>query len=125
MVRMLIRGRRVAVEWRRRRRGRRSGRDRHELPHESRPKPEEPIAEAREMDEKEPLREEVQAPSFISKLFPPPSKLIKETLSQHKTSEIVEQDIFSPPLEEKAPNHYDESVFDRPISQDETNAEEE
>lgn len=109
----------------RRRRGRRSGRDRHEPSHEARSKQEEPAMEGREMDEGEPLREEPQAPSFISKLFPPPSKLIKETLSQHKTSEVVDQDIFAPPLEEKAPSHYDESVFDHPISQDETNDEEE
>ena len=89
-------------------------------------KNEEPTAEGREMNEVEPPREEVQAPSFISKLFPPPPTLIKETLSRYKTAETVEQDIFvPPPIEEKAPHHYDESVFDHPISDEETKDEEE
>ena len=108
-----------------RRRGRRSGRDRHELSHEARPKSDEPPVENREGTDMETPREEPAAPSFISKLFPPPPTLIKETLSRYKTSETVEQDIFvPPPQEEKAPNHYDESVFDHPISDDETKDEE-
>lgn len=108
-----------------RRRGRRSGRDRHELMHEARPKTEE-ATEGKEIDEMEQVREEPGAPSFISKLFPPPPTLIKETLSRYKTSEIVEQDIFvPPPVEEKAPHHYDESVFDHPVSGEEAQTEEE
>lgn len=105
-----------------RRRGRRSGRDRHESSLESRPKPEQPPIEGKELIEEESPREDVQqAPSFISKLFPPPPTLIKETLSRYKTTETVEQDIFVPPPQEpEAPNHYDESVFDHPISEEET-----
>ncbi len=103
-----------------RRRGRRSGRDRHEPMHEARPKVEEIATEGGEMNEMELAREEPQAPSFISKLFPPPPTLIKETLSRYKTAEIVEQDLFvAPPIEEKAPHHYDESIFDHPISDEE------
>lgn len=109
-----------------RRRSRRSGRDRHESSREMHPKPEQPSVESQEGSEEEVVRDEPpQAPSFISKLFPPPPTLIKETLSRYKTAETVEQDIFvEPPQEEKAPNHYDESVFDRPISDDETKDEE-
>lgn len=108
-----------------RRRGRRSGRDRHEPSHEARPKPESlPVEGAEEVQEAS-AAEPQQAPSFISKLFPPPPTLIKETLSRSKKAEAIEQDIFSaPPQEDKAPSHYDESVFDHPISQDETDEEE-
>ena len=106
-----------------RRRGRRSGRDQHSQ--EMRPKPEERAAEGGESNEVEPAREEPPAPSFISKLFPPPPTLIKDTISRYKTAEIVEQEIFSPPVEEeKAPHHYDESAFDHPITDEETKDEE-
>ncbi len=74
----------------------------------------------------EPAQEEHKAPSFISKLFPPPPTLIKETLSRYKTAETVEEDIFTaPPVEEeKAPQKYDESIFDHPITDDETKRDE-
>jgi len=110
-----------------RRRGRRSGRDRHEPSHESRPKTEQPPVEGAATIEEDPIQgEPQQAPSFISKLFPPPPTLIKETLSRSKKAETMDQDLFvPPPQEEKAPNHYDESVFDHPISQDETSDNEE
>lgn len=56
-------------------------------------------------------RVEEAAPSFISKLFPPPPTLIKETLSRYKTSEegIV--------LEEKAALH--EELFEHPTAEEE------
>lgn len=108
-----------------RRRGRR-GRDRHELDQRPKPPQHEEMApvEGEEINDAEPALEENKAPSFISKLFPPPPTLIKETLSRYKTSETVEEDIFSPPLEEKAPHSYDESIFDHPISDEETKTEE-
>jgi len=107
-----------------RRRGRRSGRDQY--PQEIRPKTEERVAEGGESNEVEPVREEPAAPSFISKLFPPPPTLIKDTISRYKTAEIVEQEIFSPPVEEeKAPHDFDESVFDHPLSDEETKDDEE
>ncbi len=50
---------------------------------------------------------EGQAPSFISKLFPPPPTLIKETLSRYKTTEegvvIEEKPSFSEDAFEKSP----------------------
>ena len=104
-----------------RRRGRRSGRDRHEEPH--RPKIEESPAEGEEINEGVPARDEPQAPSFISKLFPPPPTLIKDTISRYKISETVDGDIFIPP-EEKAPKSFDESVFDHPITDDDTKGNE-
>ena len=55
---------------------------------------------------------EEAAPSFISKLFPPPTTLIKETLSRYKTSEdgivienvskTTQEGIFEHPVEEDA-----------------------
>ena len=36
-----------------------------------------------------------KAPSFISKLFPPPSTLIRETLSRYKTVDPAVEDMFS------------------------------
>ena len=38
--------------------------------------------------------EEVKAPSFISKLFPPPTTLIKETLGKYKTDDPAPEDLF-------------------------------
>jgi hypothetical protein len=72
----------------------------------------------------EPAREEPQAPSFISKLFPPPPTLIKETLHRYKTAETVEQDIFSTPVEEEKKKSRDESIFDHPVTDEETKNEE-
>ena len=91
-----------------RRRGRR-GRDRHDHPQDNYSKPEpfresEPPREFREDDhrssEEEPRASsepEEKNPSFISKLFPPPPTLIKESLSRYKPAE-VEGDIS---IEEK------------------------
>lgn len=72
---------------RRRSRRRRGGGPAMEPRHESAPVSEEkveiqPIAEGTEKSV-----EETPAPSFISKLFPPPPTLIKETLGRYKISE--------------------------------------
>lgn len=77
-----------------RRRGRR-GRDRHDHP-EQQPLPaEEPRSAPQELAPAAPQQEElVKAPSFISKLFPPPPTLIKENLSRYKPSDE------EPPLED-------------------------
>ncbi len=81
----------------RRRRGRR-GRDRDrggdQFHHDQRPQQHapQPTAEGSEMiDEGAPLSEEAKAPSFISKLFPPPPTLIKETLGRYKHPESAEE----------------------------------
>ena len=91
---------------RRNRRGRR-GRDRYpqDQQHSQHPRsPEEAgpsTAEGSEMiAEGAPLSEEVKAPSFISKLFPPPPTLIKETLGRYKhPSEAVETENNHAPTE--------------------------
>lgn len=96
-----------------RRRSRRRGRGREEETLEYRePLPqEEPPAESLppspEMTAS--LAEEPKTPSFISKLFPPPSTLIKETLSRYKPPENGE------PTEEK-PTPFEESTFEPPMS---------
>lgn len=51
---------------------------------------------------------EEKAPSFISKLFPPPPTLIKESLSRYKPAEGAEGEKPS----------FEETMFDHPISQD-------
>ncbi len=53
-----------------------------------------------------------KAPSFISKLFPPPPTLIKETLSRYKQVEPVE-DIS---IEEK--ESFEETIFEHPTPSD-------
>ena len=62
---------------------------------------------------------EHKAPSFISKLFPPPPTLIKDTLSRYKTAEAEGDAPF--PKEEK----FDEPLFDNPISTEKADSEEE
>jgi hypothetical protein len=64
--------------------------------------------------QKEAQFEEHRAPSFISKLFPPPPMLIKDSLSRYKTAEPIEEEgvlpkeekleemFFEPPLPEKS-----------------------
>jgi len=64
--------------------------------------------------------EEAAAPSFISKLFPPPPTLIKETLSRYKTSEegfIIEEkpsvpEDLEPPVTENKPSPEEETHFE-------------
>lgn len=53
-----------------------------------------------------------KAPSFISKLFPPPPTLIKETLSRYKPAETEE----SFPVEEKS--SFEETIFEHPSPSD-------
>lgn len=58
--------------------------------------------------------EEQKSPSFISKLFPPPPTLIKDSLSRYKTAEVEEGEIF-PHKEGKL----EETLFDSPpLSED-------
>ena len=88
-----------------RRRGRR-GRDRHDSPpsQEAPPRADEPHSS-------EPSAEvEERAPSFISKLFPPPPTLIRESLSRYKHAEGEN------PSPEK--HSFDETLFDPPGSTD-------
>lgn len=64
--------------------------------------------------------EPAAAPSFISKLFPPPPTLIKETLSRYKTTEegtFIEEkpafpDDLEPPVSEPKPKLDDETKFE-------------
>jgi hypothetical protein len=55
--------------------------------HEMQPHPENPAEPTQPMAEGVEKTEEPPAPSFISKLFPPPPTLIKETLSRYKAAE--------------------------------------
>jgi len=82
--------------------------------------PEHPPVEGPELSE-EPSSpsEEVKAPSFISKLFPPPPTLIKETLGRYKTTESIEEEVFpengdSSPLEDdgEKPHHRSDEQSD-------------
>ena len=59
-----------------------------------------------------PLPEEPKAPSFISKLFPPPSTLIRENLSRYRTAE-TEEDIS---IKEKTT--FEETIFEHPNQSD-------
>jgi len=98
-----------------RRRGRR-GRDRHEPQemHERQLPPEENLSlpDDNEVQPQEStVSEEVKAPSFISKLFPPPSTLIKETLSRYKPAESSDEgEAFIEEIEEK--KSFEESIFE-------------
>jgi len=95
-----------------RRRGRR-GRDRQDLPEEMTASNE---SEDRLPPEGDQLRHnksngsgengEEKAPSFISKLFPPPTTLIKDSLSRYKQMEP------GVPVEEKPA--FEESIFEHP-----------
>lgn len=53
---------------------------------------------------------EEKAPSFISKLFPPPPTLIKESLSRYKPAESPEE----VPFEEPSRSGMDETIFEHP-----------
>ena len=112
----------------RRRRGRR-GRDRNEpqeMSSESYSE-QEVVFESNEA-QSEPMRqeppafpEEQKAPSFISKLFPPPPTLIKDTLSRYKPAEPVEtteEDLFPASSEEPVAfdekTSFEESIYEQP-----------
>lgn len=64
--------------------------------------------------------EEHKAPSFISKLFPPPPTLIKDSLSRYKIAEPVEEDLTFQ-KEEKL----EEMFFEPPLSSEKPDTEEE
>ena len=101
----------------RRRRGRR-GRDRNvqEKPMTS---SEEILAEGPELSEEMSPVEETKAPSFISKLFPPPPTLIKETLGRYKTVESVEGEPF-PQVEPQIEDYPQDTLYEAEIPSDET-----
>lgn len=103
----------------RRRRGRRGGRERS--PQEVKPaSSEEASPEGFEPGEMPALSEEpVKAPSFISKLFPPPPMLIKETLSRYKSAiePSAEEKI---PSQEKPAESVEEPLFERQIPEEES-----
>ncbi len=115
----------------RRRRGRRGGRDRGPDMrgggdnHSPTSEPSQLTAEGPEMMEKQEsaFASESEAPkpapSFISKLFPPPPTLIKETLSRYKTTESIEQEVFPGPAEDLQKESLDESLFEHPLPSDE------
>lgn len=56
--------------------------------------------------------EPVKSPSFMSKLFPPPPTLIKETLSRYKTVEETE----SFPEAPKEKPEFQDTIFDLPVN---------
>lgn len=66
--------------------------------------------------------EEKKSPSFISKLFPPPPTLIKETLSRYKPAEPEPQDeeILTPTAEK-----FEEDLFEKPNPSEKPDAEDE
>ena len=79
------------------------------------------------------MQEEPKAPSFISKLFPPPSTLIKETLSRYKqVAPDEEEDLFPPSSEEQVlfeeKDSFEETLFEPPppppFSEEQKNSEE-
>lgn len=79
----------------RRRRGRRGGQNRSaQMPNAGVETPVAPI-EGVEQTEGAASVEEPKAPSFISKLFPPPPTLIKETLGRYKMAEPLEEESFN------------------------------
>lgn len=112
-----------------RRRGRR-GRDRSEQPlpqeapresmdepsYEAIPSSPEPVA----AEGQAPYQEEHKAPSFISKLFPPPPTLIKDSISRYKTVEPIDEDLFPPSSEEpvafEEKTSFEESIFEHPTT---------
>lgn len=100
-----------------RRRGRR-GRDRGSEPQsapqesESWEPREAPFGSPQAVPETSPM-EEPKAPSFISRLFPPPSTLIKDSISRYKTVEPAPEsadDLFPPSSEE--PVTFEETFFE-------------
>jgi hypothetical protein len=64
------------------------------------------------IDEGAALSEEPKAPSFISKLFPPPQTLIKETLGRYKHPAETTDSTEEAPSESKPEEPGDEPPFD-------------
>lgn len=65
-----------------------------------------------------------EAPSFISKLFPPPPTLIKESLSKYKPAESEERE-ESIVEEPEGKKEVDETIYEEPIQQPEKEDENE
>ena len=115
----------------RRRRGRRGGRDRGALdirePRTPQGHAEEQQKMAEQMQEAEGVEltegpvptEEQKAPSFISKLFPPPPTLIKETLSRYKSVETIEAEPFPETAEAQQKESREETLFDHQVPNNE------
>jgi hypothetical protein len=96
-----------------RRRGRR-GRDRHE-PSQQEVRERQPQVSSEEnasvnegLPQEAQTNEEAKAPSVISKLFPPPPTLIKETLSRYKSAEFAADEGFV----EETTTSFEESIFE-------------
>jgi len=112
----------------RRRRGRRGGQGRTAMPagqgqDEASVSP----VEGAELTEGPSSAEEPKAPSFISKLFPPPPTLIKETLGRYKMAESPEEESVKHSVkeeeqdfssEESAGDFPDLEPEEKPFSQD-------
>ena len=62
------------------------------------------VPESEASPKEEPAQEEEKEPtSFISKLFPPPSTLIKETIGKYKSDEPASEDLFQIEESEASP----------------------
>lgn len=109
-----------------RRSRRRGGRDRGPESYPQQGEPMERSSEEAPMEtsdiplEAAPAVEAPKAPSFISKLFPPPTTLIKETLSRYKPAEPSEPEA-QVSFEEKT--SFEESIFEHPASDSEDDLE--
>jgi len=64
--------------------------------------------------------EEHKGPSFISKLFPPPPTLIKDSLSRYKTAEPVEEETVS-----QKEDKLEDLFFEPPLPPEKTDSEKE
>lgn len=109
-----------------RRRGRRGGGRSESSSHEMRGSSvtEEPLAASNEGAPEGNRVEDHKPPSFISKLFPPPPTLIKETLSRYKPAEVEEDEVSSsedtltemifeePPSLESKPDSEEDATFE-------------
>ncbi len=98
----------------RRRRGRRGGQNRvaTPVPHAGADNtPGAPIEGVEQMEGSSSV-EEPKAPSFISKLFPPPPTLIKETLGRYKMNEPVEEESFNQSSDDSPKHSVEEGSID-------------
>ncbi len=99
----------------RRRRGRRGGQGRTSMPQTPTEESSVSPVEGAELTEGPSSAEEPKAPSFISKLFPPPPTLIKETLGRYKMAESPEDESFKHSFKEEEPGFSsEESAGDFP-----------
>lgn len=98
----------------RRRRGRRGGQGRTAMPAGQTSTDESSVSpvEGAELTEGPSSIEEPKAPSFISKLFPPPPTLIKETLGRYKMAESPEDESFKHSVKEEEQDFSSEESAD-------------